>query len=154
MKRPYVAEGKVGIHGHSYGGFMAAIAITKYSDVFDVAVNGAGPTDWEYYDSIYTESLLDTPQLNPEGYKNSRVMNYVHNLVGQPNKKLLIMHGLMDDNVHPTNAFKLIEELDHWGITYESRFFPKGTHGFPGNSTKWAFFKKHFIDNDNDKKNK
>jgi dipeptidyl-peptidase-4 len=154
MKRPYVAEGKVGIHGHSYGGFMAAIAITKYSDVFDVAVNGAGPTDWEYYDSIYTESLLDTPQLNPEGYKNSRVMNYVHNLVGKPNKKLLIMHGLMDDNVHPTNAFKLIEELDHWGIPYESRFFPKGTHGFPGNSTKWAFFKKHFIDSDNDKKNK
>jgi len=140
-KRSYIDKNRVGIVGHSYGGFMAAMAIVKYPDVFTAAVDRAGPTDWRNYDSIYTERYMSLPQDNQAGYDNGKVMNFVKNITG----KLLIMHGLADDNVHATNAFQLIESLDKAKIPYESRFFPLGTHGFDGSDTQAAFFKKYLL---------
>lgn len=124
-KRPYVDGDRVGIVGHSYGGFMAAMGIFKHPDVYTAAVDRAGPTDWRNYDTIYTERYMSTPQLNPEGYKMGAAMTHVKNLKG----KILIMHGMVDDNVHPNNAFQLIDALDRAGLTYESRFWPNGGHG-------------------------
>ena len=138
-KRAYVDGSRVGIVGHSYGGYMAAMAIVKYPDVFQVAVDRAGVTDWRNYDSIYTERFMSTPQMNKEGYDNGSAMPFVKNITG----KLLIMHGMVDDNVHPNNAWQFIEALDKAKISYESRYFPHGTHGFDGRDTQMAFFKKH-----------
>ena len=124
-KRPYVDGDRVGIVGHSYGGFMAALGIFKHPDVYTAAVDRAGPTDWRNYDTIYTERYMSTPQLNKKGYDTGAAMTYVKDFKG----KLLIMHGMLDDNVHPNNAFQLIEALDRAGKPYESRFWPNGGHG-------------------------
>lgn len=138
-QRDYVDGERVGIVGHSYGGFMAAMGIVKHPDVFTVAVDRAGPTDWRNYDSIYTERYMSLPQDNAEGYDNGSAMKFVKDMTG----KLLIMHGMMDDNVHPTNAWQFIDALDKAGKKYESRFFPKGTHGFDGRDTQWEFFDRY-----------
>ena len=124
-KRPYVDGDRVGIVGHSYGGFMAALGIFKHPDVYTAAVDRAGPTDWRNYDTIYTERYMSTPQLNKKGYDAGAAMTYVKDFKG----KLLIMHGMLDDNVHPNNAFQLIDKLDKAGKPYESRFWPNGGHG-------------------------
>ncbi|MDC0265861.1 DPP IV N-terminal domain-containing protein [Mariniblastus sp.] len=139
-KRPYVDGDRVGIVGHSYGGFMAAMGIFKHPDVYTAAVDRAGPTDWRNYDTIYTERYMSTPQLNPDGYKMGAAMTHVKNLKG----KILIMHGMVDDNVHPNNAFQLIDALDRAGLTYESRFWPNGGHGLGRgvDVTQGEFFKR------------
>ncbi|OVE78631.1 hypothetical protein BVY01_04880, partial [bacterium I07] len=140
-QRSYVDGSRIGIVGHSYGGYMAAMGILKHPDVFNVAVDRAGPTWWRNYDSIYTERYMSLPQDNEDGYENGKAMNYVKNLKGQ----LLIMHGLVDDNVHPNNAFQLIDALNQEKKFkhYETRFFPKGTHGFSGTDMQWDFFDRH-----------
>ncbi len=136
--RPYFDAKRVGIVGHSYGGFMAAMGIFKHPDVYAAAVIRAGVTDWRNYDSIYTERYMSTPQLNPDGYKTGAAMTYAQDLRG----KVLIMHGMLDDNVHPNNAFQLIEALDREGKTYESRFWPNAGHGLGvgANDTQQEFF--------------
>ncbi len=136
-ERPYVDGNRVGIAGHSYGGFMAIMGIFKHPDVYAAAVAGAGLSDWRNYDTIYTERYMSTPQLNPEGYDVGRAMTYVEGFKG----KLLLLHGMVDDNVHPTNAFQLIAALDEAGKPYESRFWPDGGHGLGKGSSqaKWEF---------------
>jgi dipeptidyl-peptidase-4 len=123
--RPYFDANRVGIVGHSYGGYMAAMGIFKHPEVYAASVIRAGVTDWRNYDTIYTERYMSTPQLNPEGYRNGSAMSHVRKLKG----KVLIMHGMLDDNVHPNNAFQLIDALDRRGFNYESRFWPNGDHG-------------------------
>jgi dipeptidyl-peptidase-4 len=141
MKRPYVDPERTGIVGHSYGGYMAALGVLKHPDAFKVAVNRAGVTDWRNYDTIYTERYMRTPQENAEGYDGGSAMKFVERFTG----KMLIMHGMVDDNVHPNNAFQLIEALDAAGKTYESRFWPNGAHGLGRgvNETQWEFFDRH-----------
>lgn len=136
--RPYFDGDRVGIVGHSYGGFMAAMGIFKHPDVYAAAVDRAGPTDWRNYDTIYTERYMSTPQLNADGYDTGAAMTYVKDFKG----KLLILHGMLDDNVHPNNAFQLIAALDAAGKTYESRFWPNGGHGLGvgANTTQNEFF--------------
>ena len=124
-KRPYVDGDRVGIVGHSYGGFMAAMGIFKHPDVYTAAVDRAGPTDWRNYDTIYTERYMSTPQLNKKGYDKGAAMTYVKDFKG----KLLIMHGMVDDNVHLNNALQLIDAMDRNKKPYESRFWPNGGHG-------------------------
>lgn len=136
--RPYFDGERVGIVGHSYGGYMAAMGIFKHPDVYAAAVIRAGVTDWQNYDTIYTERYMSTPQLNPDGYKVGAAMTYAKDLKG----KVLIMHGMLDDNVHPNNAFQLIEALDQERKTYESRFWPNGDHGLGAGAgtTQQEFF--------------
>ncbi|MCP4709141.1 MAG: alpha/beta fold hydrolase [Planctomycetes bacterium] len=141
-RRPYIDARCVGIVGHSYGGYLATMALLKYPDVFHAAVNRAGPTDWRNYDSVWTERYMRTPQQNPRGYQQASCLNYVDQLKGH----LLIMHGLIDNNVHPTNAFQLIDALDRAGKTYECRFFPRADHNFAGRDTQWDFFYRHLIE--------
>ena len=144
MTRPYVDAERIGIVGHSYGGYMAAMGIVKHPDVFTVAVDRAGVTDWRNYDSIYTERYMSLPQDNEEGYDNGSAMKFVKNL--KERNKLLIMHGMVDDNVHPNNAWQFIDALDKAKVKYESRFFPTGTHGFGGSDTQWEFFDRWLIE--------
>ena len=141
-QRPYVDGDRVGIVGHSYGGYMSALAILKYPKVFQVSVARAAVTDWRNYDTIYTERYMRTPEENPEGYDAGSCLTYADQLEGD----LLIMHGMVDDNVHPNNAWQLIGALDKAGKAYSSRFFPTRKHGFDGRDTQWAFLYRHLIE--------
>lgn len=124
-ERPYVDGGRVGIFGHSYGGYMSALAVLKYPDVFQVAVAGAPVTDWRNYDTIYTERYMQTPQENSEGYQDGSCLSFVDNLKG----KLLLVHGLIDDNVHPSNTWQLAEKLQAGGKRFDMMIYPNFQHG-------------------------
>jgi dipeptidyl-peptidase 4 len=141
-QRPYVDGARVGIYGHSYGGYMAAIGALKHSDVFRAGVARSAVTDWRQYDSIYTERYMNLPQDNADGYRNGTCANFVEKFDGH----LLIMHGMLDDNVHANNAWQLIDALDKARKKYESRFFPKSGHGGGGTDTQWGFFRRYLID--------
>src|SRR5690606_25678169 len=125
VQRPYVDADRVGIYGHSYGGYMAALAILKYPDVFHVAVAGAPVTDWRNYDSIYTERFMRMPEENPEGYDAGSCLTYAGQLKG----KLLLLHGMLDDNVHPSNTFQLMDALQKAGKPFDVMLYPNAGHG-------------------------
>ena len=108
-------------------------------------MNRSGVTDWRNYDTIYTERYMSTPQLNKKGYDSGSVMTYVDRFKGH----ILIMHGMVDDNVHPNNAFQLIHAMDQKRKKYESRFFPNAGHGGGGSDTQWEFFDRHLKPNSN-----
>ncbi len=124
-KRPEVDGSRVGIAGHSYGGYMSALAILKYPEVFRAAVAGAPVTDWRQYDTIYTERFMRTPTENSGGYDAASCLTYLDRYRGG----LLILHGLVDDNVHPTNTFSLIEPLQKADKPFDLMVFPAFDHG-------------------------
>ena len=121
---PYVDSKRIGMSGHSYGGFMTAYALT-HSQLFAAGIAGAPVTDWRNYDSIYTERYMNTPQDNPQGYNLTSVVKAAPKLHG----KLLIVHGIMDDNVHMQNSVQLIQELQQANKdNFEVMFYPHSRH--------------------------
>jgi dipeptidyl aminopeptidase/acylaminoacyl peptidase len=125
--KPYVDDDRIGMSGHSYGGFMTAYALT-HSKLFAGGIAGAPVTDWRLYDTIYTERYMDTPQNNPDGYEKTSVVNAAENLHG----KLLIIHGATDDNVHVENTFKLVNALQQADKEFELMIYPRSRHGIGG----------------------
>ena len=123
-KKPYVDGARIGMAGHSYGGFMTSYAMT-HSDLFASGIAGAPVTDWRDYDSIYTERYMGTPQDNPEGYKASSVVDAAGNLHG----RLLIAHGSMDDNVSIRNTMRLVHALQQADKDFELMIYPTSRHG-------------------------
>ncbi len=123
--RPYVDTTRVGIAGHSYGGYFTCIALLKEPDVFHVGVAGAPVTDWRNYDTIYTERYMRRPQDNPEGYEKGSCLTYAKNLKG----KLFIHHGAVDDNVHPGNTIQLVEALLKENKKFDLMIYPEQQHG-------------------------
>jgi len=142
-QRPYVDGGRVGIYGFSYGGYMSALAILKRPDVFHVAVAGGTVSDWRNYDTIYTERYMRTPQDNPDGYRDSSCLTYAHQLQG----KLLLLHGMVDDNVHPTNLWQLADALQRENRRFDMMLFPDSGHGLRGRESmyRWTYFYQHLI---------
>jgi len=124
--KPWVAQDKLLITGHSYGGYMTCLALTKGADYFDYGIAGAPVTSWELYDTHYTERYMDTPQDNPEGYKNGSVLTYVNQYKG----RLRIMHGDIDDNVHMQNTIQLVDALTNRNQPFELMIYPGSRHGF------------------------
>lgn len=143
-ERPYVDGDRVGIIGHSYGGYMAALAVLKHPDHIDVAVADAAVTDWRNYDSIYTERFMWTPQENTRGYDEGSCMTYAEQLRG----RLLIMHGMVDDNVHPTNAWQLVDRLTAAGKDFDMRFYPSRGHGLGPSARpiQWRYLYDHLVE--------
>lgn len=123
--RPYVDAGRVGIHGHSYGGYLTCLALLKEPGVFHVGVAGAPVTDWRNYDTIYTERYMRRPEDNPEGYASGSCLTHAKNLAG----KLSIHHGAVDDNVHPGNAVQLLEALLRENKAFDFMLYPGQEHG-------------------------
>lgn len=115
---------RVAIDGYSYGGFMAAFALT-HSTLFRAGIAGAGLSDWRNYDSIYTEKFMRTPANNPAGYQASSVMAAASRLHG----RLLLVHGLLDDNVHAQNTFQLAQKLQEAGQDFDLMIYPEDGHG-------------------------
>ncbi len=127
-KQPYVDGSRIGIYGWSYGGFMAANGITKGADVISTAVSVAPVTNWRYYDNVYTERFMRTPQENPDGYdKNSPVHN-TELIKGN----YLLCHGSGDDNVHYQNAMELIKAMISNGKQFDLMIYPNKNHGIYG----------------------
>jgi dipeptidyl-peptidase-4 len=115
---------RVAIMGWSYGGYMAAMALARAPETFAVAVAGAPVTHWDGYDTHYTERYMGTPQSNAEGYERSSVMAHLAGMKGH----LLIVHGLIDENVHFRHSARLINALVRQGKTYELLLFPDERH--------------------------
>ncbi len=131
--KTWVAKNKLLITGHSYGGYMTCLALTKGADYFDYGISGAPVTSWELYDTHYTERWMDTPQDNPEGYKNGSILSYVDKYKGG----LRIMHGDLDDNVHLQNTMQLIDALTDRSVPFEFMIYPGSRHGW--NRSKVAY---------------
>jgi dipeptidyl-peptidase 4 len=123
-QQPWVDPSRIGIWGWSYGGFMAAYALT-HSTSFAMGIAGAPVTDWRLYDTIYTERYMKMPQNNPEGYRETSVVESAADLSG----KLLLIHGTIDDNVHMQNTLKLAYELQQADKEFELMLYPKSRHG-------------------------
>ena len=121
---PYVDGARVGLSGWSFGGFMTSYALT-HSKSFKIGIAGGSVTDWRLYDTICTERFMNTPQNNPEGYRRSSVIAAAKDLHG----KLLLVHGMMDDNVHMQNTVQLAYELQKAGKAFELMLYPKSRHG-------------------------
>ncbi len=129
---PYVDSARIGIWGWSYGGFMSLLCMTKGADYFKAGIAVAPVTNWRYYDNIYTERFMRTPQENPKGYDDNSPINYVDKLKG----KLLICHGTGDDNVHIQNSMELIEKLVQANKQFEMQFYTNRNHSIYGGNTR------------------
>ena len=138
-KRDYIDGERVGISGHSYGGYMSALALLRYPNIFHVGVAGAPVTHWKNYDTIYTERYMRTPAENKAGYERGSCMAYADQLQG----KLFILHGLVDDNVHPSNTWQLVKALQDAGKRFDLMVYPNSAHGFRYGSLKWDYFVRH-----------
>ena len=125
---PYVAADKIAIYGHSYGGYMAIMAMFKAGDYFAAGVSGAPVTDWALYDTHYTERYLGHPAQNAQGYTDSAVFPYADGLTGD----LLIYHGMADDNVLFTHSTKLYKQLQDKGLMFDMMNYPGSKHSMFG----------------------
>ncbi|GAB5409788.1 MAG: S9 family peptidase [Balneolaceae bacterium] len=127
-KRDYADETRVGVYGHSYGGYATSLLMLRYPEIFHVGIAGAPVTDWRSYDTIYTERYMDTPQRNLAGYENGSAMTYAENLKG----KLLLVHGTIDNNVHPGNTVQLQNALILADKKFDLMTYPANRHGIRG----------------------
>ena len=145
---PYVKAEKIGVEGFSFGGTMTSMLLMQAPDKFHYGVAGGGVYDWALYDSHYTERYMDTPANNPEGYKVSKVLEYVGGyptvygtaVNGVEPVMLKLTHGTGDDNVHHQNTLQLLDALHKEGKKFDFMIYPDGMHGYRG------YQGKHFLD--------
>ncbi|MFT2089621.1 DPP IV N-terminal domain-containing protein [Paraglaciecola sp. 2405UD69-4] len=134
---PYVDKDRIGVYGHSYGGYMTLMAMFKGGDYFAAGVAGAPVTDWTLYDTHYTERFMGHPKVDASAYKASSVFPYAKDLKGD----LLIYHGMADDNVLFTHSTKLYKHLQDLGIPFESMDYPGKKHSIRGKNTGIHLYK-------------
>lgn len=113
----YIDLKRVAVHGFSYGGYLSLLCYANRPDIFRCCIAGAPVSSWLLYDTGYTERYMDTPENNPEGYAKGSVLNHVSNFPNEDNR-LLIIHGLNDENVHFAHTVELIHELVKVGRPY------------------------------------
>jgi len=135
---PYVDASRIGIWGWSYGGFMASNCIFQGNDVFKMAIAVAPVTNWRFYDSVYTERYMQTPQENASGYDQNSPINHVDKLKG----KFLLIHGSGDDNVHVQNSMQMMEALIQANKQFDSQIYPDKNHGIIGGATRIQLYNK------------
>ncbi|CAM4052435.1 MULTISPECIES: S9 family peptidase [Flavobacterium] len=134
----YVDQSRIGIFGWSYGGFMSSNCIFQGADIFKAAIAVAPVTSWRYYDSIYTERYMQTPQENASGYDNNSPINHVEKLKGN----YLLIHGTADDNVHVQNTMKMVEALIQANKQFDWAIYPDKNHGIYGGKTRLQLYTK------------
>ncbi|MGQ1889921.1 S9 family peptidase [Thermophagus sp. OGC60D27] len=127
----YVDDSRIGIWGWSFGGYMTSLCLSK-SDLFKIGIAVAPVTNWRYYDTVYTERFLRTPQMNPKGYDDNSPIKLAENLNG----KLFLIHGSADDNVHFQNTMEYAEQLIQAGKQFEMFVYPNRNHSIYGGNTR------------------
>lgn len=152
-QQPFVEGSKICITGGSFGGYMTCMALTYGASEFSYGVANASVTDWRLYDTHYTERFMDTPEENPDGYKNTSVMTYTDKYKGL----LRIIHGTTDDNVHMQNSIQLIDKLQNGGKHFEFMLYPGERHSIGANNPikgmhnrteAYRFYYKHLLGKD------
>jgi dipeptidyl-peptidase 4 len=131
-----VDASRIGIQGWSYGGYMTSLCMTKGADQYRAGIAVAPVTNWKYYDSIYTERFLRTPQENEGGYENNSPINFVKNMKGA----YLLVHGSADDNVHYQNTMDMITALVAANKQFDQFIYPNKNHGIYGGNTRLHLF--------------
>ncbi|MAP54350.1 S9 family peptidase [Altibacter sp.] len=135
---PYIDANRIGIWGWSYGGFMAANCLFQAADTFSMAISVAPVSSWRFYDTIYTERYMQTPQENPTGYDENSPISHVDKLEGD----FLLVHGSADDNVHVQNTMRLVEALVQADKAFDWAIYPDKNHGIYGGNTRLHLYKK------------
>ena len=135
---PYVDGSRIGIFGWSYGGYMSSLCLLKGANEFKMAIAVAPVTNWRYYDSIYTERYMRTPQENASGYDDNSPINHVEKLKG----KYLLVHGSADDNVHYQNTMEMTNALVNANKQFDLFIYPNKNHGIYGGYTRLHLFTK------------
>ncbi|XP_053659777.1 dipeptidyl peptidase 9 [Anopheles marshallii] len=123
----YIDMDRVAIHGWSYGGYLSLMGLVQYPDIFKVSIAGAPVTSWEYYDTGYTERYMDLPDNNRSGYTAGSVLNYIQKFPDEDNR-LLIIHGLIDENVHFYHTSQLVSRLVRANKPYQLQVYPNERH--------------------------
>ncbi len=131
-ERPYIDADRIGIWGWSYGGFMASNCLFQGANTFKMAIAVAPVTSWRFYDTIYTERYMQTPQENASGYDNNSPLSHVDKLKGD----LLLVHGSADDNVHVQNSTRLVAALVQANKQFTYFNYPDKNHGIYGGNTR------------------
>jgi len=134
----YIDESRTGIWGWSYGGFMSTNCLLKGNDTFEMAIAVAPVTSWRFYDTIYTERFMRTPQENPSGYDENSPFNYPELLKG----KYLLVHGSADDNVHVQNTMRMVEALVQANKQFDWAIYPDKNHSIFGGNTRLHLYTK------------
>ncbi|MBF0597815.1 S9 family peptidase [Faecalibacter rhinopitheci] len=138
-KLPYVDASRIGIWGWSFGGYMSSNVLFKGNDVFKAAIAVAPVTNWRFYDTVYTERFMRTPQENASGYDDNSPINHVDKF----NKgSFLLVHGTADDNVHPQNAFELSEALIQANKDFQMLYYTDKDHGIYGGNTRVHLYRQ------------
>jgi len=135
-RQAYVDAARIGIWGWSYGGYMSSLSMFRGDGVFAAALAVAPVTDWRFYDTIYTERYMRTPQENPQGYSDGAPLAYADRLKG----KFLLVHGTGDDNVHFQNSVRLGQALEAADKQFDFRIYPNKTHSIAGGNTRENLF--------------
>lgn len=144
--REYGADPKhIGIWGWSYGGYMSSLCITQGADVFSSAIAVAPVTNWRFYDNIYTERYMQTPQMNGDNYDLNSPLSHVKKLKGN----YLLIHGSADDNVHLQNSMRMVSALVAANKQFDLFIYPDKNHGIGGGNTRYHLYRKltDFIQN-------
>ncbi|MCF8297272.1 MAG: S9 family peptidase [Saprospiraceae bacterium] len=136
--QPYVDSDRIGIFGWSYGGYMSTLCITKGASYFKMAIAVAPVTNWRYYDNIYTERFMRTPQENGTSYDSNSPISHVEKLKGS----YLLVHGTADDNVHIQNSYDLISALVKENKAFEMQFYTNKNHGIYGGKTRLHLYNR------------
>ena len=136
--QPYVDKERIGIWGWSFGGYMTLMSMSEGTPVFKAGVAVAAVTDWNYYDTIYGERFMRTPQENADGYQASSAFTRAEKLHGD----LLLVHGLADDNVHFQNCAEYAEHLVQLGKPFDMQVYTNRNHSIFGGNTRLHLYTK------------
>ncbi len=137
-KRNYIDAKRIGIFGWSYGGFMSSNCLFQGADTFKMAIAVAPVTSWRFYDTVYTERYMQTPQENATGYDQNSPISHVEKLKGD----FLLIHGSADDNVHVQNTMVMVEALIQANKQFEWMVYPDKNHGIYGGNTSLHLYNK------------
>ncbi|KAI3975610.1 hypothetical protein MKX01_017523 [Papaver californicum] len=147
IKQGYSKRGRIGLYGWSYGGYMSAMTLARFPETFSFAVSGAPVTSWDGYDTFYTEKYMGLPSENSDAYEHSSVMHHIHKMKG----RLLLVHGMIDENVHFRHTARLVNALVAARKPYEILLFPDERHMPRGLKDRiymeqriWEFIQKNF----------
>jgi len=141
-EKPWIDRERIGIMGHSYGGLSAGMALLLHPEVFRAGIVTAGPADHRNYDCIYTERYMGLLAENEEAYENSSMVH----LAGKLEGKMLLVHSLMDDNVHPQNTFQFTKALIDAGKNFDLKIFPPGAHGVAYDMNSQMYLYRLYLD--------